>query len=354
MISLHKRIDTLVHLGEKLAQILNDYKSEHQNVLSDIIIKAKAENPWFTEVSIIKALQNWIDTLNRKNVSDWAQKYKMESEKEKKELNVAVINAGNIPFIGLHDLLSVIITGNNYIGKNATGDSILLPFISEIICDIENYYCNKILFVPKLIEMDAVIATGNNNSARYFEYYFGKYPHIIRKNRNGAGVLTGDESVEDLNALGNDVFSYFGLGCRNISKLYVPAGYDFSKLFESIEDFHGIANHNKYMNNFEYNNSVLLLKKIHFLQNGFLIIRKENQIPSPVAVLHYEEYKNKAELKSTLINNIDLLQCIATPKNFFDDTNELKKISVNFGKTQSPALWDYADGIDTIEFLCRI
>ncbi len=351
MILVDKRIQSLTRFGEAISLVLEGYNSESDTEFNRIINKSRSENPWFTEQNILMSLRNWVEALAEENVNIWTEKYIDELMSRRKELNIAVVNAGNIPFVGLHDLLSVLLSGNSYLGKNATGDSFLLPYITSILCLVEPSYKENIRFVSRLESMDAVIATGNNNSARYFEYYFGKYPHIIRKNRNGVGVLLGNESNEKLHELGNDIFDYFGLGCRNISKLYVPKGYNFNKFFEAIEEFKGMLNHNKYMNNFDYNNSVLLLKQIPFLQNGFLIIRKENQIASPVAVLHYEEYDDISGLKKNLLNTIEQLQCIVFEGNYLSDDFLLENIRVDFGKTQKPALWDYADGVDTVDFL---
>ena len=351
MILVDKRIQSLTRFGEAISLVLEGYNSESDTEFNRIINKSRSENPWFTEQNILMSLRNWVEALAEENVNIWTEKYSDELMSRRKELNIAVVNSGNIPFVGLHDLLSVLLSGNSYLGKNATGDSFLLPYITSILCLVEPSYKENIRFVSRLESMDAVIATGNNNSARYFEYYFGKYPHIIRKNRNGVGVLLGNESNEKLHELGNDIFDYFGLGCRNISKLYVPKGYNFNKFFEAIEEFKGMLNHNKYMNNFDYNNSVLLLKQIPFLQNGFLIIRKENQIASPVAVLHYEEYDDISGLKKNLLNTIEQLQCIVFEGNYLSDAFLLENIRVDFGKTQKPALWDYADGVDTVDFL---
>ncbi len=351
MIPINRRIDALDNLGRKITRLLELFDSDHDNALRSVLVKARIENPWFTEEQSLTALKNWAVALEEDKIKYWISLYGNSIEKHKSPKKIGVVNAGNIPFVGLHDLLSVLLCGNVYIGKNATGDSILLPFIASLISDIEPGFKQYIHFVQKLEQMDAVIATGSNNSSRYFEYYFGKYPHIIRKNRNGVGILNGDETNDQLSALGNDIFTYFGLGCRNVSKLYVPAGYDFNKFFESIYHLNPVMSHSKYMNNFDYNNSVLLLKQIPFLQNGFLIVRKESQIASPVSVLHYEEYENKDILENSLLKNIDLIQCIAANNSNFINNKKLEKLRVEFGKTQSPDLWDYADGVDVVRFL---
>ena len=354
MILPDKRINAICQLGNKINSLLECYHLESSTEFKDIIIKARIENPWFTEESILTALHNWAAVLNYENVHIWAKNYSEALGNQTKDLKIGVVNAGNIPFVGLHDLLSVLLCGFNYIGKNATGDSLLLPFLTSLLVEIEPLLKGRILFASRLQGMDAVIATGNNNSSRYFEYYFGKYPHIIRKNRNGVGVLTGDETKTQLAEFGKDIFTYFGLGCRNISKVFVPKNYSFNNFFESILSFHPLLLHSKYMNNFDYNNSVFLLKRISFLQNGFLIIRKENQISSPVSVLHYEEYGNIEELEFKLMENKAQLQCIVTSGKMFISNKNLEEIRVDFGKSQSPFLLDYADGIDTIKFLTSL
>ena len=353
MIPIQNRIDAIIELGLQLEQKASNF--DHETELKSLIIKVQHENPWFTEKYILTALKNWSFTLKAENVKKWIEPYLPELQKRQNGLTVGIVNAGNIPFVGLHDLISVIICGHNYKGKNSTSDTLLLPYILSVLYYIEPLFKDKIQFVHRLESMNAVVATGSNNSARYFEYYFNKYPHIIRKSMNGAGVLTGNETTEDLHNLGRDIFTYFGLGCRNISKLYVPAGYNFDNFFKAIYDFNDeMMMHSKYMNNFDYHNSVFLLKRIPFLQNGFLIIREEKWIASPIAVVHYEEYIDKSRLEESLIKDIDQLQCAATPNDFSFSQEVLKSIQVDFGKTQSPDLWDYADRVDTMKFLCSL
>lgn len=342
-------------LGEVLLAKSAAYHANHAEFtdLKEVMIKSFQRNGWFSELNIVHALEQWGHALTEDNLNRWLAPYNdlipVETPKR-----IGVINAGNIPFVGLHDLLSVLLSGHLYVGKNATDDPFLLPWIAKLLIDIEPELQNRIEFVMKLENIDAVIATGSNNSSRYFEYYFGKYPHIIRKNRNGVAILTGFETKEELGALGKDIFRYFGLGCRNVSKLYVPKNYVFDPFFEGIYNENPIMNHTKYMNNFDYNNSVLLLKLVPFLQNGFLIIREEEAIPSPISIVHYERYDDVEQLQQKLASQTDALQCIACNESYFKLNPELKKITVNFGQTQSPQLWDYADGVDTVEFLAGV
>jgi hypothetical protein len=197
----------------------------------------------------------------------------------------------------------------------------------------------------QLTDFDAVIATGSNNTARYFEYYFGKKPHIIRKNRNSVAILRGQESASQLSNLGEDIFRYFGLGCRSVSKLFVPKGYDFTGLFEAIEPYKSLLDHHKYHNNYDYNKAVYLMSEFHFLDNGFFMLKEDEGFASPIGSVFYEHYASEDALRMRLNNQKDNLQCIVA--------NNFLKDEVAFGKTQSPTLFDYADGIDTVEFLLK-
>ena len=339
----------LAEFGRRLAQMSSEYKSDpnKSTPLKETIRSASRANSWFTEANSIMSIDQWALALSKEKVELWLGKY---GEPREKGMTVGVINAGNIPFVGLHDLLSVVVTGHNYLGKNASDDPYLLPFMADLLIEIDPRLKERIRFVAQLKGIEAVIATGSNNSARYFEHYFGKYPNIIRKNRNGVAVLNGIETKEQLEMLGKDVFTYFGLGCRNVSKLYVPSDYIFDPFFEAMYSFNEIMNHNQYMNNFEYNNSVLLLKQVPFLQNGFLIIMEDPRIASPISILHYERYSNRQELEKHLLENSENLQCIvAAPETLSNP--QLKANHVGFGNTQSPELWNYADGVDTVGWL---
>jgi hypothetical protein len=255
--------------------------------------------------------------------------------------------AGNIPMVGFHDLLAVLLSGNFAVIKLSGDDKHLLPFVTKILCTIEPAYKERIEFREgRLSEIDAVIATGSNNSARYFEYYFGKIPHIIRKNRNSVAVLSGDEPPEELKKLGADIFSYFGLGCRNVSKLFIPKGYDLNLFFNAIFSYQEIINHNKYANNFDYNRAVYLMGKDKegLLENGFLFLVKSLEYASPVAVIFYEYYDDIALVNAKLTSDKEQIQCIVSNIQAIQNR-------IPFGKAQQPELWDYADNVDTMEFL---
>lgn len=356
-LNLEERIHAFSLLGSHLSKLIDNLEGVvKQPDTNDqdfrlMLQTAKAQNPWFTSESCNHAFRQWAKLLTEQNLSKWMAPYSFE---DVQSFKVGVVNAGNIPLVGLHDLLSVVISGNIYIGKNASDDSVLLPYIVNLLKRLTPELADSIRFVNTLTEFDAVIATGNNNSSRYFEHYFARVPHIIRKNRNGIAILNGEESREELIKLGDDIFRYFGLGCRNVSKLYVPESYNFDQFFQAMLVYQDIMVHNKYMNNFDYNNTVYLLKIIPFLQNGFLIVKEDASIPSPIAVVHYERYSNPDLLTHHLIEAKDQIQCIVTASDSFICKGELKSICVNFGKAQDPQLEDYADGVDTIDFLSKM
>lgn len=355
--SLERRILAFSRLGDaftKIANILEDTSTlelPEAEPISIIQRQSSQANPWFDSENIAFAFRAWSKVLTEESLNTWLATYSSDTQEIKIEKKIALINAGNIPLVGFHDFLSVLISGHNYIAKNASDDSILLPYVGSILSEIEPAFKERIMFTDRLSNFDAVIATGSNNSSRYFNYYFGKYPHIIRKNRNGIAVFKGDENENFFGLLGEDIFRFYGLGCRNISKMYVPTGYNFDTFFKSIYNRNKVMQHNKYMNNFEHHNAVLLLKRIPFLQNGFLILMENEAIASPVAVLNYEFYKNAEQLKEKIRKQKDEIQCLITEVKELKSDPELKSIIVEPGKSQSPGLADYADGVDTIKFL---
>jgi len=313
--------------------------NEQQNGFNELLTKAEQTNRWFTRGDILHAFSAWAGLLNDDTISEWLKPYQANLLKNRPPKTVGIINAGNIPLVGFHDFLSVLVTGNTYLGKNSSDDPYLLPFVAEKLVELMPELRNRISFVEKLSGFDAVIATGSDNSARYFDYYFGKYPHVIRKNRNGVAVLTGGENANDFKNLGEDMFRYFGLGCRNVSKLYVPRDYKFDHLFESIQSFSPLMQHSRYMDNHDYNNAIYLLKKIQFLDNGFVLLKEDDGIASPIAVIYYEYYPDRNAVLEKLAQHKEKIQCVVGDG------------FIPFGKAQEPALWDYADGVDTVKFL---
>ena len=255
--------------------------------------------------------------------------------------------AGNVPLVGFHDFLSVLISGHSVLVKQSSGDKHLLPFLARYLVYVEPYFKGKIIFTEQKLEnFDAVIATGSNNTARYFEFYFKNKPNIIRKSRNSVAVLTGNETEEQMQNLGDDVFKYFGLGCRSVSKLYVPKEYNFDAFFNGMYSKKDMINNAKYANNYDYNKAVYLMSEFDLLENGFLMIKEDESYSSPIATIFYEYYDNLIDLKIKLFEDKEKIQCIVG-KGILEN-------EINFGQTQNPKLWDYADGVNTLEFLTKI
>ncbi|MEI6487963.1 MAG: acyl-CoA reductase [Bacteroidota bacterium] len=354
---INKRINSFVILGKFLNQFGNqgkrDFTSGLDPILSDefdeLIKKVHIYNPWFVEVNVRNAIEAIAKSLNENDLVEWVSHYINQISTDKKEKQVAVIMAGNIPMVGFHDMLCVLMSDNKFIGKLSSDDKYLLPFVAKILITIEPEFNDYIEFTEgQLKGMDAVIATGSNNSARYFEYYFGKYPHIIRKNRNSVAVLTGDESTDELKLLANDVFFYFGLGCRNVSKLFVPKSYVFDTLFESVFHFNSVVNNNKYANNYDYNRTVYLMANTpSLLDNNFLLLKEDKGYSSPIGVLYFEYYDDLESLNKRLEADKEQIQCIVSSCTSIKNT-------VPFGQAQCPALIDYADGVDTMNFLAEL
>jgi hypothetical protein len=281
------------------------------------------------------------EQLIRENLTNWTSHYP-ELDSEKNPLKVGIIMAGNIPLVGFHDFLSVLISDNNLIAKTSSKDSDLIVLVSEILCNINPGFSEKIKFSEETLSgFDVVIATGSDNSSRYFEYYFGKYPNIIRKNRKSIALLKGDENDEELILLGSDVFSYFGLGCRNVSKLFVPAGYDFNRMIKAWQKYSEVINHSRYASNYDFSKAVYIVNREKFTDAGYILLKEDEGLSSPVAVLYYEFYNSLDEAERITDDLKSNLQCI------------YGKNHVPFGKAQAPSLWDYADGIDTLEFLLK-
>ena len=351
--TLDTKKNAFVKLGDFLAQFKEDNCSKDETVFGndlffekflDLIQLSQSHNGWYTPEQVFFSLQSWAEALTDDNLSQWLSKYDFSDIKPKK---VALILAGNIPLVGFHDFLSVLITGHDVLVKTSSNDQHLLPFLANYLIAIEPEFKNKITFVEgKLESFDAVIATGSNNTARYFEYYFKDKPSIIRKSRNSIAVLNGEETKEQLTALGEDIFRYFGLGCRNVSKLFVPKGYSFVPFFEAIFEYQDVIHYEKYANNYDYNKAVFLMSNFKLLDNGFLTIKEDSSHASPISSVFYEFYDDIPELQNRLDSESEQIQCIVS--------NNLAKNSILFGQTQQPKLWDYADNVDTISFLLTI
>ncbi len=289
-----------------------------------------------------KQLQALSSNLTSEKLTPWVASYPIVQTDQ----TVGLILAGNIPLVGFHDILCVLIVGFRAQIKLSSDDAGLTAFVLHELIDIEPAFAEKIQIVDRLQQYDLIIATGSDNSSRYFNYYFGKKPHIIRKNRNSLAILTGTESPEQLKALGSDIFDYFGLGCRSVSKLFIPRGYNFNLFFEAIEYFSPIKTHYKYVNNYDYNKSIYLINGDKHLDNGFLLLKEDKRFASPLATVFYEEYEQLPQLVAQLETQADKIQCIVT-----EATIETSIPTFSLGGSQCPSLTDYADGVDVLEFL---
>lgn len=350
---LEDKKNAFVALGDFIRQFSTE-ESQYNNELihnesffsnfQDIINQAVSHNGWFTKEQVVFALKSWSDALTKANLDKWLSAYNLNEEPLKK---VGLILAGNIPMVGFHDVLSVLISGNKTLIKTSSNDKILIPFLLKYLQVVEPEFLNRIEFTKDgFNNFDAVIATGSNNTARYFEYYFEKVPNIIRKNRNSIAVLDGNETNEELVALGKDIFMYYGLGCRNVSKIFVPKGYNFNKFFEAMFGFSDIVKYERYASNYDYNKAVYLMSNFKILDNGFLTIREDSSYASPISSVFYEFYDDIDSLKNKLELDSEKIQCIVSK---LDIENKIE-----FGKTQEPNLWDYADGVDTMNFLTNL
>ncbi len=340
-----KTFIAFVKLGGFLRDFCNNkaIENEWHSNLSETINLCKHKNGWFTKENVLYALRTWGEILTDINLSNWLSKYDLKKNNPKK---VAIVMAGNIPLVGFHDFLCVLLTGNKVLVKLSSNDNVLLPLIAKYLISVELGLKDKIIFTEEKLEnFDLVIATGSNNTARYFEHYFSTTPNIIRKNRNSLAILTGNESSSMLEKLGEDIFRYYGLGCRSVSKLFVPKGYDFDTFFKAIYKYNPIIQQAKYANNYDYNKAVYLMSEFKLLENGFLILKEDSSYASPIASLFYEVYESIENLRIRLKKDQDKIQCIVASGVI---ENELA-----FGSTQTPQLNDYADGIDTVDFLLR-
>lgn len=340
--NIEERIRSFTILGEILRDALIEGNGhDHSLHLNALINSQYQKNPWFTPENVRNAISSIADELTGENLIKWTASYPSLNDKID-SVKVGVIMAGNIPLAGFHDFLSVLISGHNIIVKTSSKDSDLIVFISEILCSVNQEFRTRIEFTEStLTGFDAVIATGSNNSSRYFEYYFGKYPNIIRKNRNSIAIIEGNETKDELEALGKDIFSYFGLGCRNVSRIFLPKGYDATSLPGYWESYSDCIRHPKYANNYDFNKAVFLVNKEKFIDSGYLLMKEEDKLSSPVSVLYYTFYESEDALKHQTGVMNEKIQCTVGKK------------YIPFGKAQSPKLWDYADGRDTIEFLLK-
>jgi hypothetical protein len=345
--NINDRIAAFDELG---TQILSSNQNGVITKFWETLNSANIHNPWFTPDNCNNAIRSIAEQwLSNSKLTSWINRYpEINSEGNFRPKSIGVVMAGNIPFVGFHDMLSVLITGNKLIGKISSKDGGLMQALADLLNAIEPSFGGYIKLTDGKIEnFDAIIATGGDNSSRYFEYYFGKYPHIIRKNRHSIGILTGNETKEDLDGLASDIFDYFGLGCRNVSKLLVPIDYKFNELIKSLEKHKDLINHNKYANNYEYHRALYLMNSIEHFDLGFALLKADENLGSPVGVIYYQQYENINKALNYIENNSSTIQCVVT-------SNDLFSHNIGFGNTQNPQLKDYADGIDTIDFLSSL
>lgn len=331
---VEQRKNGLVALGQQLAKM-------DEATFESLALQAVNQNNWFTEANVQKAIKAWANSLTTEMIAKWTKGYALNPKDQK---TIGLVLAGNIPLVGLHDLLSVLVAGHTAAIKLSSQDSALIRHIISALIAIDPAFEDRIQLVEQLKDADAVIATGSDNTARYFKHYFGKKPNIIRQNRTSIGVIKGDEQAADFEALGEDIFTYYGLGCRNVSKVFVPKDFDLKKLIDGLMPFEPAIEHHKFRNNYDYNKSIYLVNSEPHLDSGFFLMRETKDLVSPISVLFYEFYESEAQLSLNLASIADKTQCIVSKGGWYPN-------SLNFGEAQSPELWDYADGVNTLEFL---
>jgi hypothetical protein len=332
----HDCLIGFIKLGEYLRTI-------SKKELEQISEAAYIENRWFSASNIEQAIGGLGYILKADDLKMWMNNYQIPVSLPK---TIGIVMAGNIPLVGFHDLLCVLLAGHRAAIKASSQDSTLIKFVLSKLTSIDERFEGRFDIVERLKEIDAVVATGSDNTARYFEYYFGKYPNIIRKNRISVAVLDGTESNEDLHQLGHDVFDYFGLGCRNVSKILLPENYELPHLLDQWKDYESVLDNQKYRNNYDYNKSILLVNQEKHLDTGFSLLQQSTALVSPISVTYYQRYDEQDQLNEYLSQNSSKIQCIVS--------NDKKDGFVPFGKAQLPELWDYADNVDTLAFLEKL
>jgi hypothetical protein len=329
--------DHFIQLGKSVTRFIKDPDE-------DFLIKVNAVNPWFIRSYVLNALNGILNYLDPGNIQTWLSNYRLSRPKVK---NIGIIMAGNIPLAGFHDLLCVLISGHKAIIKPSHSDPLLIEFIINELQNINPLFNEKIIISSDIKWVDAIIATGSDNSARHFNYYFKTVPKIIRSNRSSCCILDGSETTEELTALSDDAFLYFGLGCRNVSKIYLPEKSSLDEIIECFSKYSWIIEHRKYHNNYLHNRSLALLKSEPFTDGGHFLLAENIQVVSPVAIIYYERYSDREELKTKIETNNKKIQCVVGHPGTTSQT-------VKFGAAQFPQLWDYSDGIDTLDFLEKI
>lgn len=331
--NLQERKEILVRLG----RFIQTADAEWQRAKE----KAYAENAWFTP-EFVQLAAGAIATrfLSEESLQQLIDRYSIPGENPAPQ-KVGIVMAGNIPLVGFHDLLCTFLTGHLAMIKLSSKDTVLTKLLVSKMVEWQPAAAPYFTFSEMLKGCDAYIATGSSNSSQYFEYYFGKYPHIIRKNRTSVALLTGEETDADLESLADDVYQYFGLGCRNVTKIYVPEGYDFAHLLQVFRKYNYLADHPKYKNNYDYNLALHLLNKRPYMSNESLLLVEDAALFSPISQLHYEVYHDAGAVNAALQQQQNL-QCV------------VGNGGVPFGKAQTPGICDFADGVDTVQFLLHL
>lgn len=341
--TIDERISSFARLGELLRRFPGEAGDKDLATLAEAAALATVENGWFTPAGIKLSLNALGEALHAEKLKRWIEPYRSGLKPNAK--TIGVVMAGNIPAVGFHDFLCVLVSGNRLMAKLSSGDARLIPAMARILEVFHPGWNGYINFTTgRLDSFDAIIATGSNNASRYFDFYFGRYPHIIRRNRNSLAILNGSEQESDLEALADDLFSYFGLGCRNVSKIYIPASYELKQLIKPFHKYDHLANHHKYRNNYDYMKSIFLINQVPFLDTGSLLITENPSISSPISVLYFERYQHLADVVSQIRSLKDEIQCVVS-------TTDPGIGFVQPGTTQMPELQDYADDVDTMKFL---
>ena len=343
VLSLNQRIQVLADLGERIQFELNH--SPYNEAFENLLNKVNQRNPWFTKESVVQSLSVWANLLESNNLNHFISRYETVLFEKKNDKVVLLILAGNIPLVGLHDVICSFLSGSKSMIKVSSKDALLLSYLIEQIKTINSTASDYFeISETKAQGFTHVIATGSNNSARYFDHYFSKFPNIIRKNRSSLAIITQKTTDTELEYLANDVFQYFGLGCRNVTQLCVPHSFDFDRLKNAFNSYATIINHNKYANNYDYHKAIALMNGDPFIDLEFILLQNKPMLKSPLGVLHYNFYENLTEVNSYIQEHREHIQCIVSSES--SSSNE-----VNFGQTQQPKLWDFADQIDTLQFL---
>ena len=342
--------ETSVAILARWGELIKEKLTSNSTDFISVLAQAEAENPWFTEVFQRQALSYWAEQMRSTSLTDWLSNYPLASKVRQKR--VALILAGNIPLVGFHDLLCVLISGHHCEIKLSSQDKRLLPYLLDLLKPEFPEWAGRVSFTAdRLSNFQAVIATGSNNTSRYFEYYFRDVPRIIRKNRHSLAVIHGKESLEELKALTRDMLDYYGLGCRSVSKLWVPKGYDFSALSELLDKKEHFLRHNKFGNNFHYHRTIFLMNQVPFLEYGPLLFLEKKPTASALSTIHYQYYESLEDVYLALEAEKNELQCVVGNPELIK-TSALQVLPL--GSTQCPSLMAYADGIDTMEFLLAL